>query len=146
MIASTIAYISPVHISRASAGKPPPIGSHTTRPCKSRAGRCRPRRRISAPSRIGLRSAAGLCRPAIPHFSVRLEELAIVRGLEIEQGSSRLEVLNKGLADSIGGARREGRHHNCGYGRSEHWHTLQQAGGTSRTARRNCRSRQARDE
>src|SRR5712675_196058 len=86
-------------------GQPP-------QPSRSAAGGRLARR---APRSGGRLRGGGPCRRlAVELFLLGLDELAIVRRIEVEQRPARGEMLNESLADRVGGAGREHRHRERG--------------------------------
>src|SRR6185312_2524550 len=103
-------------------------------------------RRESSAGLGGWRGRARAGGARVPHFLLRLDELAIVRRIKVEQRSAGGEVLNESLADGIGGARRQNRHDKSGCQYAENRHELERAGGADAAGRRDHRTGQTRDQ
>src|SRR5713226_3817155 len=71
---------------------------------RSRACGRRALARRSSRSGGGLRSERGRCGSGVPLLLLGLDELTIVRRIEVEQRPTRREVLDENLADHVGGA------------------------------------------
>src|SRR5262249_23282686 len=85
----------------------------------SRAGCRRPGRGIGAG---GGGLGSGSLGPHLPLLLLRLDELAIIRKVEIKKSAARFKMLHERPADGVGGARGEHRHDECRYQRSEDGH------------------------
>src|ERR1700722_12613239 len=58
----------------------------------------------------GRRTRAMSGRPRVPHLLLRLDEIAIIRRVEIKQRAARFKVLDERLANGEAGASGEHRH------------------------------------
>ena len=83
-----------------------PIGWHS--PCVSRAGRCRPVVVSGSPEELdeeGWALRRELVDRQVPHLLTGLNELTIIRRVEIKKSPTRCKVLNESLANGIGAFR-----------------------------------------
>ena len=115
--------------------------SQAVRCCRRRVGRAAARRR-----RRGLGSGWQRCRSAVPLLLLNLDEVSIVRRIEVEKRATGSEVLDENFPDCIRGAGGYPGHRNRADGSSDRRHALQCARNTHPTGCRNHRTHQARND